>query len=183
MKKVFMFMTLSLLTVFSIGCSSDDNDKPIIEPPIETNYEKAIMKEWVFDNYQLLDKDRKVVKEFDAMGQFECKKNIWNFKEIVNEDNVKQNARVDLSYITDPDTNECIEHRKVAPYSIKDKELITALVNDGDQMMVYFFEIREIGKEQMLLIRKDYELTEEEAIKYNYPKEAKYLQYKLKLKK
>lgn len=173
-------MTASLLTMFSVGCSSDDSDKPIIEPPIVESFEKAIMKEWVFETYQLLDKDRKVVKDVDALGQFECKKNIWNFKEEVNEDNVKEKVRIDVSYMADVETNECTEHRKKIPYHITNNELVTALINDGDQVMLYFFEIREISKDQMLLIRKDYELTEEEALQYNYPKEAKYLQYLLK---
>ncbi|MDM1380069.1 hypothetical protein [Myroides marinus] len=182
MKKVFMFMTLSLLTVFSIGCSSDDNDKPIIEPPIETNYEKAIMKEWVFTNYQLIDKDKKVVKEYDAKGQ-DCKYNIWGFKEELNDDNVKQKIRTDYSYYTNPETKECVEFRKKVPYSINKNELVTLLVNDQDQIIPYFFEIREIAKEKMILIRKDYVLTEEEAIAAGYPKEARGLQYELKIKK
>ncbi|MDR0195439.1 MAG: hypothetical protein LBI73_09975 [Myroides sp.] len=184
MKKVIMFMSVSLLTIFSIGCSSDDaGGAPIIEPPIETDYEKFIQNEWAFMKYQLLDKDRKVVFELDAKGT-DCKNNLWIFKETLDENKEKIKLRTDLSYITDPETEKCEEFRKQIPYNILNgNELVTALVNDGDQLMIYFFEIREMRKNKMLLIRKDYELTEEEAIKYNFPKEAKYLQYELKTTK
>jgi hypothetical protein len=170
--------------MFCIGCSSDDGGvAPIIEPPIETDYEKVIQNEWAFTKYQLLDKDRKVVFELDAKGG-DCKNNLWIFKEELDEDNEMTKFRTDLSYIEDPDTGQCVEFRKKIPYSILNgNELVTALVNDGDQLMVYFFEIHEMRKNKMLLIRKDYELTEEEAIKYNFPKEAKYLQYELKTTK
>ncbi|MDM1380068.1 hypothetical protein [Myroides marinus] len=183
MKKVIMFMSVSLLTIFSIGCSSDDGGgAPIIEPPIETDYEKFIQNEWAFMKYQLLDKDRKVVFELDAKGA-DCKNNLWIFKETLDENKDKIKVRTDYTYVQNPDTDECEEHKKTMPYSINDKELVTALLNDGDQMMVYFFEIHEMRKNKMLLIRKDYELTEEEAVLYGFPKEAKYLQYELKTTK
>jgi len=183
MKRVLIFVSVSLLTIFSISCSSDDGGTtPIIEPPIETDYEKVIQNEWIFTNYQLLDKDKKVVFELDAAVS-ECKNNIWVFKEELDENKEKVKIRTDYTYLENPETNECEEHKKTMPYSINDNELVTALLNDGDQMMVYFFEIHEMRKNKMLLIRKDYELTEEEAILYGFPKEAKYLQYELKTTK
>ncbi|SEI83740.1 hypothetical protein SAMN04488018_105157 [Myroides marinus] len=177
-------MAVSLLTMFSFGCSSDDGgEAPIIEPPIVTDYDKFIQNEWAFTKYQLLDKDRKVVFEMDSKGA-DCKNNLWIFKEELDENKEKIKVRTDLSYIEDPETGKCEEHRKQIPYNILNgNELVTALVNDGDQLMIYFFEIHEMRKNKMLLIRKDYELTEEEAIKYNFPKEAKYLQYELKTMK
>jgi hypothetical protein len=180
MKKVFMFMAMSLLTAFSIGCSSDDGgEAPIIEPPIETDYEKFIQNEWVFTKYQLLDKDRKVVFELDAKGSA-CKSNIWIFREELDENKKKVKIRTDFTYLEDSDTKECKEYKKEMPYSIENSELVTALLDDVDLMRPFFFEIREMRKNKMLLIRKDYVLTAEDALLYGFPKEAKYLQYELK---
>lgn len=173
-------MTLSVFVMFSAGCSKDDNGAKDVKPPVNEGYEKAIMKEWVFTAYQLLDKDRNVLKDYDPLDKFECKNNKWIFKTEVNENNEKNNVRIDLSYLKDPETEECIEHKKTVPYSIKDNELATVVLNDGDQMMPYFFEIREISSDRMLIIRKDYVLTEEEAIQEGFPKEARYLQYLFK---
>lgn len=182
MKKVLSFVVAFLFVAINTSCSSDDKNEPIVEPPVVIpvkEYETAIQKEWVFTKYQLLDKDRKVVHEVDGKGQ-DCKNNVWIFKEELDGDNEKVKIRTDLSYVSNPDTNTCEEHKKKIPYSINNgNELVTALINDGDQIMLYFFEIREMQKNKMFLIRKDYLLTEEEAIKYNYPKEARYLQYEL----
>lgn len=183
MKRVLVLVSMSLLTMFSVGCSSDNSVTPIVDPPtLEKDYEKVIQNDWVFTKYQLLDENRKVVYETDAKLN-DCKNNRWIFKEELNDDKVMQKTRTDLAYLTNPETKECVEFKKTVPYSINKNELTTLLVNDGDQIIVYFFEIREMQKDKMLLIRKDYKLTEEEAVKYNYPKEAKYLQYELKTTK
>lgn len=87
---------------------------------------------------------------------------------------------MDYVYYADPDTNGYIEYRKTLFYSIEDKELITAIVNDGDQLMLTFFEIQKMNKEKMVLFVKDTEYTEEEAISNNWPKEVRFIQYVLK---
>lgn len=180
MKKSFLFMTTLLLTIFSVGCSSDDSTAPIIEPPTTIDFKKEIQKSWELTAYQLLDKDRKTIEEFSAKRSDECKNNVWEFKEVINSDNEKEDIRMDYVYYTDDDTNECVEYRKTVFYSVEDKELVTAIVNDGDQLMLTFFEIQEMSKEKMVLFVKDTEYTEEEAISNNWPKETRFIQYVLK---
>lgn len=175
-------MTAIMLTALSVGCSSDDGiapviEPPIIDPPIETNLEKAIQNEWVFTNYNLLDKDKKVLKEFSSKEPFACKESTWIFKEEIGADNTKENVRIDKAYLGDVEANDCEEYIKSVPYTIKDKELVTVVLNDGDQLMLSTFEIQEISKNRMLLIDKSFELTDEEIIEMNYPKGTRYLQY------
>ncbi|MCC9043241.1 hypothetical protein LNQ81_11225 [Myroides sp. M-43] len=168
MKKKSLFLVVLLVGALGVACSSDDN-KPVIEPSIDLK--KDIQKKWEFTTIQTLDKDKKVLKDYLSAGQYECKNNIWEFN---------LESRIDLMYHKDPDLNTCDEYKKTVPYSLKDKELVTIIVNDGDQLVPAFFEIREMTKDKMVLFVKNNEYTEEEAISSNLPKETRFIQYVLK---
>lgn len=187
MKKIILLLGAVLMSL-NFACSSDDSTKPVIDPVVPpVDFNKEIQKKWEFTTYQLLDKDKKVIKEYKSQGENNCKNSIWEFKEEVDEDKTIIKVRYDYTYFKDSEDSEaleCDEQMKRTPYNIIEKNILfIVILDDGDQLVPFNFSIREITKEQMLLIREDFKLTEEEAIEQGFPKETRYLQYQLKVVK